>query len=99
MAAFYPKLGFTTRTVDTEGAAGDVRGSIMKVMESKGYRLESEDGEDLAFRLRNRLNAISRMFEDRITFKKTGSLLQVEGLTKDVVRGAGSLEYSLKKEE
>ena len=68
-------------------------------MESRGYRIETEDGGTITFRLRNKLNAITRMLEDRITFTRTATGYDVEGLTKDVVRVAGNLEYNLGKQE
>ena len=97
VAAFYPRLGFTTRKLET--GEGDVRGKIVEVMESRGYRIETEDGGTITFRLRNKLNAITRMLEDRITFSRTATGYDVEGLTKDVVRVAGNLEYNLGKQE
>jgi hypothetical protein len=39
------------------------------------------------------------MLEDRITFTRTATGYDVEGLTKDVVRVAGNLEYNLGKQE
>ena len=68
-------------------------------MEEKGYRLEKEDGENLTFRLKNPINRLSRMYEDRITFTRTVSGFQLEGLRKDVVRIVYGLEYKFRHNE
>ena len=52
----------------------------------------------LSFRLRNTLNAVSRMLEDRITMAVSPAGVELEGLTKDVVRVIGSLEMRLRKD-
>ena len=99
VAAFYPRLGFITKNLIVEEDAGDIRGKVVELMESRGYRLETEDAGGFTFRLRNKLNAVTRMLEDRVTFTRTSTGYDVEGLTKDVVRIVSSLEYNLRKQE
>ena len=62
-------------------------------MQNRGYRLEKEDGSVRTFRLRNLVNRLSRMDEDRITITRTPSGFSLEGLTKDVVRLVHAIEY------
>nr|MCR4859824.1 hypothetical protein [Bacteroidales bacterium] len=41
-ALFYPRFGFSKRTAHVYGSPEELRPDVMKVMESLGYRLESE---------------------------------------------------------
>lgn len=93
VAAFYPIFGFITKDVVIPGGYSDIRDGVVEVMESRGYRLESEEGEDMTFRLRSKVSAIFKMLEDRITLTRTEGGFAAEGLTKEVVRIAGALEY------
>ena len=45
VAAFYPKFGFITKDVVIPGGYSDIRDGVVEVMESRGYRLESEEGQ------------------------------------------------------
>ena len=63
-------------------------------MESKGYTLETEEGENMTFRLRTWGMRAFKMFEDRITLTRTPRGFQVEGLRRIVVRIVGSREYA-----
>jgi hypothetical protein len=47
----------------------------------------------MTFRLRSKVSAIFKMLEDRITLTRTEGGFAAEGLTKEVVRIAGALEY------
>lgn len=96
VAAFYPRFGFIKRSAMIKGEYSDIRGGIIEYMEARGYRLESEDGENLTFRLRSKFNAIVKMCEDRITMTRELGGFEVEGLTKEVVRIVGGLEYKFR---
>ncbi len=99
VAALYPKLGFVRRYVSGNGQDEEqLRRIVLDVMEGRGYRLEREADGILSFRLRNTLNAVSRMLEDRITMAVSPAGVELEGLTKDVVRVIGSLEMRLRKD-
>lgn len=65
-------------------------------MENRGYRLESEKGENMTFRNRSLLNRITRMMEDRITFTRTLGGFELEGLRKDTIRVIYGLENALR---
>ena len=65
-------------------------------MENRGYRLESENGENMTFRNRSILNRITRMMEDRITFTRTLGGFELEGLRKDTIRVIYGLENALR---
>jgi len=99
VASFYPKAGFISRPAKIEGEYSQIRDGIVDFMEMRGYRLETEEGENMTFRLTNKVNATFRMLEDRITMTRELGGFQVEGLTKDVVRIIGGLEYKFRKEE
>lgn len=96
VSAFYPKFGFIKRSAVITGEYSDIRGGIIEYMEARGYRLESEDGENLTFRLRSKFSALFKMFEDRISLTREPGGFEVEGLTKEVVRIVGGLEYKFR---
>ena len=99
VSAFYPMLGFMKNEALIPGEYKDIRPAIVEYMQEKGYALENENGENLNFRLRNGINRLSRMYEDRISFIRNFSGFQVEGLRKDVVRIVYGLEYKFRNKE
>ena len=86
VAAIYPKVGFCKRKAVVEGEFEDLKDGIKIIMEDRGYRLESENGEKMTFRLASKINAVARMLEDRVTVCAVPDGLEVEGITKDVIR-------------
>ena len=96
VAAIYPKVGFCKRKAVVEGEFEDLKDGIKIIMEDRGYRLESENGEKMTFRLTSKINAVARMLEDRVTVCAVPDGLEVEGITKDVIRIISNLEYRLR---
>jgi translation initiation factor IF-1 len=96
VSAFYPRFGFIKRSAIINGEFSDIRGGIIEYMEARGYRLESENGENMTFRLRSKFRALVKMMEDRITMTREMGGFEVEGLTKEVVRIVGGLEYKFR---
>lgn len=98
VAAIYPKVGFCKRKAVVEGEFEDLKDGIKIIMEDRGYRLESENGEKMTFRLASKINAVARMLEDRVTVCAVPDGLEVEGITKDVIRIISNLEYRLRND-
>lgn len=96
VSSLYPRFGFTKRGTVIQGAYSEIRGGVINYMESKGYRLESEEDENLTFRLRSPLARLTRMLEDRITMSRELPGYTIEGPTKDVVRISYGLENAFK---
>ena len=92
IAAIYPLFGYRKLLAGVLGELGGLRDGVVKCMEERGYRLESEDGETMTFRSRSVLNRIFRVWEDRITVTKTLGGFEVEGLSRDVARRVPALE-------
>ena len=99
VSAFYPKFGFCKRGAIIPGEYGSIRKGVIDYMESHGYVLESEEGENITFRKGGVFQKIRRMFEDRITMTRDLPGFYVEGLTKDVVRIVSGLEYKFRSGE
>ncbi len=91
-AVAYPFFGFMTKEAIVPGSYGEIRDGVVSFMEDHGYRLEKEEGENLSFRLKSKVNRASRMCEDRITMTRSFTGFSVEGLRKDVVRLCYGLE-------
>ncbi len=96
IAAIYPLFGYRKLLAGVLGDLGGLRDGVVKCMEERGYRLESEDGETMTFRSRSVLNRIFRVWEDRITVTKTLGGFEVEGLSRDVAHIVPALEYGFR---
>ena len=99
VSAVYPLFGFMKKEALIPGEYGEIRGDIIEYMESRGYRLESEQDENLTFRHRSAVTRLFRMFEDRITLTRRATGFDVEGLRKDVVRIVYGLEARMRSTE
>ena len=95
VAAVYPKLGFITQDIQTGKSWSEARKDIMEYMTERNYCLESENEGTVTFRLKGTAGRLSKMFEDRLTLKKTEDGFLLEGLRKDVMRLAMGLENRL----
>ena len=98
VAAVYPKLGFITRGIAVNGPWEEIRGQVLKFMTERRYELETEGPEKVTFRIKGVAGKLSKMYEDRLTMTRTLDGWQVEGLRKDALRIASSLEYYLTSE-
>lgn len=91
-AAIYPKFGFSSRTAHLYGSMEEVRPKMLEVMERLGYKLEKESAESFSFVKRSLVSRVFKMWEDRIVISSGVGGLNVEGLTKDIVRVISGLE-------
>lgn len=98
-AAVYPKIGYTTRTVATQAGEKEVMDTARTYMKQLGYVLEKESQDTMSFRQESVTARLSRMYEDRITFKAGDGKVCVDGLRKDVVRICGGLEFRINTED
>ncbi|MBR1632930.1 MAG: hypothetical protein IJ686_04165 [Bacteroidales bacterium] len=103
-AAVYPAMGFTRRGAIVPGSYAEVRNDLVKVMNDRGYVLESEKAdvpgqERLTFRKRSPLLRLTRMLEDRITMDKEVAGFTLEGPSKDLARLIGALEFKFRTPE
>ena len=99
VSAVYPMFGFIKKEALIPGEYSEIRGRIIEYMENRGYRLESEQDENMTFRSRSVVTRLFRMYEDRITLTRRVTGFDVEGLRKDVVRVAYGLESALRRPE
>ena len=91
-AALYPRFGFSKRTAHVYGSPEEIRSDVLRVMEVLGYRLESEKEGSWAFLRRSGMSRALKMWEDRITLTASAAGLEVEGLTRDLMRVVSALE-------
>ena len=92
VAAVYPNLAFITRQIDTDGERNTIKEDIKEYMTERRYILESEDAEGMTFRIRSIAGKLSKMYEDRVTFRWNSDGFTMEGLRKDLLRLAAGLE-------
>lgn len=98
-AAIYPRFGYSTRTAHLKGSAEELRPTINKVMELHDYKLESETADGMTFRRRSPVAKAMKMWEDRLSLKYVLGGVEVEGLTKDMVRIISGLEATQQEED
>ncbi len=98
VALVYPLTGFRKINAVVPGEYNEVRDKVVSFMESKGYYLETEEGEIMTFRLRSKVGAFLKMNEDRVTFVKEPGGFVVEGLRKVTIRLVSGLEYKFRDE-
>ena len=91
-AAIYPKMGFTSRIAHLYGSLEEMKPEILRVMDILDYKLEKEEDGVVTFVKRSPFSRLMKMYEDRITISTTAAGMEVEGLTKDVVRIISGLE-------
>ena len=99
VSAIYPKFGYAKRGVRITGSYSETRDGVVAFMEERGYELETEEGENMTFRLRNKFNRAARTWEDRITLTRELAGFYMEGISKDVARLASGLEFKFRNPE
>ncbi|MBR5176384.1 MAG: hypothetical protein IKW89_10720 [Bacteroidales bacterium] len=97
VSLIYPLSGFMKKEAIIPGEYNEIRDRIIECMSSRGYILETEDGENMTFRLRSKAARAFKMFEDRITLTREPGGFVVEGLRKIVVRIVRALEYAIRE--
>lgn len=100
VSAFYPLFGYSRRMVNASGEPGLHRNPIMETMQARGYILESEGADgSMYFRLRSIPSRIFRIWEDKVSITPVLGGFTVEGLTRDITRIAGNLEFKLRQND
>lgn len=83
LAAIYPRFGYSKNEIIS---GVKLKPLILSVMDSRGYKLRSEEGDTMVFIKRSPLDRALRMWEDAISFTKTEAGYDIEGHTKEMVR-------------
>lgn len=83
LAAIYPRFGYSKNEIIS---GVELKPLIHSVMDSRGYKLRSEEGDTMVFIKRSPLDRALRMWEDAISFTKTEAGYDIEGHTKEMVR-------------
>ena len=98
VAAFYPKFAFINRKLYID-ASVDIKDETIRYFQDRRYELESQDGDNMTFRIKGAGPRLIKMCEDRITITRTLDGYYMEGLRKDVLRYASGLEYKFQAPE
>ena len=83
LAAIYPRFGYSKNEIIS---GVELKPLILSVMDSRGYKLRSEEGDTMVFIKRSPLDRALRMWEDAISFTKTEAGYDIEGHTQEMVR-------------
>ena len=89
----YPFFGYQKRKINVKGDPALAKDGLVESMKSRGYVLADETDGILKFKLSAPLNRAARIWEDTITLSPILGGWEIEGLTRDLVRVIGSIEY------
>lgn len=92
-SAVYPRFGYAERPLDVRGDTAEIEKVIRKYMDERGYDPEKEELNLLTFRARSPLTRFFRIYEDRISFRRTHTGFTIEGLNREIVRLKSGIEY------
>ena len=98
VAAVYPKLAFINRRLYIDPSS-DITPVVTDYLREHRYVLENQTEDTMTFRLKGFGPRLIKMYEDRITLKKSAEGYQMEGHRKDVMRLATGLEHRLDSRE
>ena len=98
VAAVYPRVGFIKREVPANRDWADIREETIGYFRERRYILESENADTVTFRCIAIASRLSKMYEDRVTIRRTPDGYEMEGLRKDVLRLAAGWEHRLNPE-
>lgn len=98
-SAIYPRFGYCKRDANIAGEYSEIRQGVIEYMNDRGFTLESEDGENLAFRSKSTYTRIAKMGEDRVTLTRKLGGFTLEGISKEVNRLASGLEYKFRPDD
>lgn len=90
LAAFYPKFGFTRRTV--EGDVVKNREQIVNAFKSARFSLRSEEAGVMKFRADGWLHKLMLLGEDEIVVSQQGDRIVLDGIRRGVARVVYRLE-------
>lgn len=96
ISAIYPAISYQKRTVSHPGSWDEDKKQIIRIMESRKYRLELDTPQEITFVASGSLTRALRMFEDRITMKETGGVILAEGHRKDLARILPAIEQEFR---
>lgn len=91
-AAVYPRIGFSRKTIHIGSDLSAVRYQIISVADRLGYKLQEESASSLSFVRRSPFSRALKMWEDKISLSPTNGGIEIEGITKDIVRIKSMLE-------
>lgn len=99
IAAIYPALTYVKKEIFINGTFEDHKDTIIRIFTAAGYIFVSADEEAVTFRKKSQISRFMRLYEDKITITKEESPLILNGIRKDIIRIAGSIQYNIKRDE
>ena len=99
MALVYPFFGYQKRKIHVNGDPALARNGIVEAMKIRGYVLASEQDGVLKFHLSSPVNRVFRLWEDTVTLAPVLGGWEAEGLSRDLVRVVGGIEYYFRNRE
>lgn len=96
LSAVYPRFGYSTAEVFVEEGIDE---RIRSIMDARGYKLRSKEGESMVFVKRSPIDRALRLWEDAITITRTENGYSLEGHTKEMVRCRSSILNAISPQE
>lgn len=92
VAAFYPRIGYGKRTAYGNGNVDELKDMIVGIMDRHSYRLVAQEPGKLVFVKRSPILRLMKLFEDRTIISSSLGGVEIDGITKDVVRIKSAIE-------
>ena len=91
-ALIYPRFGFSKRCAHVYGEQAEQKARLFEIMQRMGYAVEKDEEGCASFIKKGFLSRLLKMYEDRISCSFGVNGIEIEGLTRDVVRLVSHLE-------
>jgi hypothetical protein len=96
-AALYPFIGFAKIKIYLNKPIDEDKSEIIKLFNQRKYMLVGDENKILTFRLQNKFNRFTRMYEDSLELDYADTILTFKGLRRDVYRYKLMLEEFARK--
>ena len=96
-AAIYPLFGFVNRKVYLNRPFEHDRDTLIECILHANYRIETDNGKQITFRLKSSFLRFMRMYEDAVILDYSDNPISLDGLRRDVYRFSRSMEYRVRQ--
>lgn len=98
ISAIYPYLSFQKKELYLNGPFTNYAEMVDEVMQSLDYVPEKKEADSVSYVKRSAYARLTRMYEDRITFRTAGNPVIVDGYRKDLLRVLSLLNHRIRQE-
>lgn len=91
-SAIYPRIGFSKRLCYGQSNVEELKSEIDRIMDGYQYRLLSSEAGQLVYIKRSPILRLLKLYEDKVIISSSLGGVEIDGITKDIVRIKSALE-------